>query len=89
MQKTCINMIIPEEVKNEARYMMEQYGGHLEYLGDADGQKAWLLRFPEDVAVGFPFLYLYKDGEAVEITGPSVFGFIDLYVEDVNKVEVE
>ena len=37
-------MNIPEQVKNEARSVMEQYGGHLEYLGDVDNQKAWLLR---------------------------------------------
>lgn len=82
-------MNIPEQVTSEARGLMNQYGGHLEYLGDADGQKAWLLRLPDDVAIGFPFLYLYKDGEAVEVTGPTVFDFIDLYVKDTDEVEVE
>lgn len=82
-------MNIPEQVTNEARGLMNQYGGHLEYLGDADGQKAWLLRLPDDVAIGFPFLYLYKDGEAVEVTGPTVFDFIDLYVKDTDEVEIE
>lgn len=79
-------MNIPEQVKNEARNVMEQYGGHLEYLGDVDNQKAWLLRLPDDTVVGFPFLYLYKGGEAVEITGPSVFDFIDLYIKDTKEI---
>ena len=42
-----------------------------------------------NLVIGFPFLYLYKDGEAIEITGPSVFDFIGLYVKDVEEVEVE
>lgn len=82
-------MNIPEQVIKEAGNMMEQYGGNLEYLGDVDGQKAWLPRLPDDLVIGFPFLYLYKDGEAIEITGPSVFDFIGLYVKDVEEVEVE
>lgn len=51
-----------------------------------DNQKAWLLRLPDDTVVGFPFLYLYKGGEAVEITGPSVFDFIDLYIKDTKEI---
>lgn len=82
-------MNIPEQVKNEAREMINQYGGHLEYLGDDNGQEAWLLHFPDDVCIGFPFLYLYKDGEATEVTGPDVFGFIDLYVKDTGKLDIE
>lgn len=82
-------MNIPEAVINAAHDMLERYGGALEYLGDDDGQKAWLLRLPDDLDIGFPFLYLYKDGEAIEVTGPSVFDFIGLYVKDVDEIEVE
>lgn len=82
-------MNVPEQVKNEARELMEQYGGSLEYLGDVDGQKAWLLHLPDDVTIGFPHLYLYKDVEAIGITGPSVFDFIGLYVKDADEIEVE
>ena len=82
-------MNVPEAVKNEARGMIEQYGGHLEYLGDVDGQKAWLLRLPDDLTIGFPHLYLYKDGEAMHVTGLSVFDFLGLYVKDTDEFEVE
>lgn len=82
-------MNVPEQVKNEASYMMERYGGHLEYLGDVDGQKAWLLRLPDDLTIGFPHLYLYKDGEALHVTGSSVFEFLSLYIKDTDESEVE
>lgn len=82
-------MNIPEAVKNEARSLIEQYGDSFEYLGDYEGQEAYLYKFPDDAVTGFPFLYLYKDGEVLEVTGPSVFGFIDLYVKDADEGDVE
>ena len=82
-------MNVPEQVKNEARPLIEQYGDSFDYLGN---QEAYLFRFPDDATVGFPFLYLFKDGEAMEVTGPGVFDFIDLYtsgIEDADEVGVE
>ncbi|WP_260400108.1 hypothetical protein [Phocaeicola vulgatus] len=85
-------MNVPEQVKNEARPLIEQYGDSFDYLGNREGQEAYLFRFPDDSTVGFPFLYLFKDGEAMEVTGPGVFDFIDLYtpgIEDADEVGVE
>lgn len=82
-------MNIPEAVKNEARSLIGQYGESFEYLGDYEGQEAYLFKFPDDSVTGFPFLYLYKDGEVLEVTGPGVFGFIDLYVKDADEGDVE
>lgn len=85
-------MNVPEQVKNEARPLIEQYGDSFDYLGNREGEEAYLFRFPDDATVGFPFLYLFKDGEAMEVTGPGVFDFIDLYtpgIEDADEVGVE
>ena len=85
-------MNVPDQVKNEARPLIEQYGDSFDYLGNREGQEAYLFRFPDDATVGFPFLYLFKDGEAMEVTGPGVFDFIDLYtpgIEDADEVGVE
>ena len=85
-------MNVPEQVKNEARPLIEQYGDSFDYLGNREGQEAYLFRFPDDATVGFPFLYLFKDGEVMEVTGPGVFDFIDLYtpgIEDADEVGVE
>ena len=85
-------MNVPEQVKNEARPLIEQYGDSFDYLGNREGQEAYLFRFPDDATVGFPFLYLFKDGEAMEVTGPGVFDFIDLYtpgIEDADEFGVE
>lgn len=83
-------MKAPKAVIKEAQSLIDRYGDRLEYLGDVDGQKAWLFAFPDDATVGFPFLYLYADGEALEVTGPEVFKFMELYgVEDVEVGSVE
>ncbi|HJC17131.1 MAG TPA: hypothetical protein H9937_04095 [Candidatus Alistipes stercorigallinarum] len=80
----------PKAVIKEAQSLIDRYGDRLKYLGDVDGQKAWLFVFPDDVTVGFPFLYLYVDGEAMEVTGSEVFKFMELYgVEDVEVGSVE
>lgn len=85
-------MNVPEQVKNEARALIKQYGDSFDYLGNHEGQEAYLFRFPDDAIVGFPFLYLFKDGEAMGITGPQVFNFIDLYtsgIEDTDEVNIK
>lgn len=80
----------PKAVIKEAQSLIDIYGDRLEYLGDVDGQKAWLFAFPDEATVGFPFLYLYADGEAVEVTGPDVFNFMELYgVKDVEVGSIE
>lgn len=38
-------MNIPEQVKNEARVLIEQYGDTFEYLGIYEGQEAYVFKF--------------------------------------------
>lgn len=82
-------MDAPKEVIREAQHLIDDYGNRLKYLGDVDGQKAWLFEFPDDVTIGFPFLYLLNGGEVIELTGLSVFDVIDLYVEDFGEIGIE
>lgn len=82
-------MNIPEQVKNEARGLIEQYGESFEYLGDYEGQEAYMFKFPEDSCTGFPFVYLFKSGAVVEVTGPVAFNIIDSFVEDAEESGVE
>ena len=49
-------MNIPEQVKNEARALIEQYGDTFEYLGIYEGQEAYVFKFPEDSCTGYPFV---------------------------------
>lgn len=80
---------IPQAVIKEAQPFIDRYGNRLKYLGDVEGQKAWLFVFPADVTVGFPVVYLYKNGEAVEVSNSFVFGFLSMYVENLDEIGVE
>ena len=58
-------MNIPEQVKNEARWLIEQYGDSFDYLGNHEGADYFLYKFPEDVTTGFPFVFRYGDGQVM------------------------
>ena len=79
----------PKEILTEAKHLIDVYGNRLKYIGEANGQKAWLFMFPDDVTVGFPFLYLLVKGKALEVTGPSVFDFLDLYAENLEALGIK
>lgn len=80
---------IPQAVIKEAQPYIDLYGNRLKYLGDVEGQKAWLFVFPADVTIGFPVVYLYKNGEAAEVSDSFVFGFISMYVENLDEIGIE
>lgn len=75
-------MEIPEEVKKEARYLIEEYGDSFEYLGTYQGQKVFLFKFPENIDTGFPFVYWYKNGMVFEETGFDALNTIELFTKD-------
>lgn len=45
---------IPQAVIKEAQPFIDRYGNRLKYLGDVEGQKAWLFAFPADATIGYP-----------------------------------
>ena len=79
-------MNIPEQVKNEARALIEQYGDTFEYLGIYEGQEAYVFKFPEDSCTGYPFVYLYDGKEA---TGPLSLDVIDSCIENIEEGDIE
>lgn len=82
-------MNIPEQVKNEARALIEQYGDTFEYLGIYEGQEAYVFKFPEDSCTGYPFVYLYDGKEATEITSPLSLDVIDSCIENIEEGDIE
>lgn len=84
----CV-MNIPEQVKNEARVLIEQYGDTFEYLGIYEGQEAYVFKFPGDSCTGYPFVYLYDGKDATEITGPLSLDVIDSCIENIEEGDIE
>ena len=82
-------MNIPEQVKNEARVLIEQYGDTFEYLGIYEGQEAYVFKFPGDSCTGYPFVYQYDGKDATEITGPLSLDVIDSCIENIEEGDIE
>lgn len=82
-------MNVPEQVKNEARGLIEQYGDSFEYLGNYEGADYYVYKFPEDFCTGFPFVFQYENGSVFTITGFEALDTINLFIKDADEVEVE
>ena len=82
-------MNIPEQVKNEARVLIEQYGDTFEYLGIYEARKPMCSSFRGDSCTGYPFVYLYDGKDATEITGPLSLDVIDSCIENIEEGDIE
>ena len=75
---------IPNEVALAAKDLIADYGPRLEYLGQYGKSEAYEFAFPEDVVTGFPFVFLYKDGQVTPVTGPDALRISVLFASEVE-----
>ena len=67
-------MRTPQAVKDEAKEMTDEFKSRIVHLGPYNGYEAFVLEILEDVEIGFPEVYLYKEGEPVfTVCGPESF----------------
>lgn len=61
---------IPIPIRKEAEELVSMYGQRVEYLGQMpDGRAAYYYHFPADVCAGEPVVWLYADGQVMELSG--------------------
>lgn len=60
---------IPASVIAAASGLLSLYEPRFEYLGKHGSKDVYMFLFPKGELTGFPFLYLYEDGQATEVTG--------------------
>lgn len=80
---------IPQIVKNAAKDLIEIYGDKFNYLGKYEEAEAYAFSFPEDSSIGFPFVYLVKDGKVDIVTDSLALFIIDSLVEDIDETRVK
>ena len=73
---------VPQIVKDAAKDLIKAYGGEINFLGKHEGADAYILKLPEDVDTGFPFVYIHKDDNVTEITGFEALDIVRLFVKD-------
>lgn len=73
-----ISNTIPQTVLNAAKKLITRYDNRLAFIGKYNGQDVYVFSFPDDVEIGFPFLYLYDKEQqtAFEITGHNALDII-------------
>lgn len=82
-------MKVPEQIKNAAKSLIGVYGEAFDYLGKYKDKDTFVFRFPDDTNTGFPYIYLFKDGKATEITGFEALDILNSLVENLDEVRAE
>lgn len=71
-------MRTPQAVKDEAKFLTECYQTKFVHLGQYNGYEVYTLRFLEEVCIGYPWAFLYKEGEdVIAISDELVFDIMD------------
>ena len=60
---------IPASVIAAAAGLLSLYKPSFEYLGKHGTKDVYMFLFPKGELTGFPYLYLYENGHATEVTG--------------------
>lgn len=80
---------VPQIVKDAAQDLIDRFGDNFNYLGKFEGADAYVFKFPNDLCIGYPYVYLVKDGKVDEITeSPAIF-IIESLVEDIDEFGAE
>lgn len=73
---------IPTQVTKAAAELIEAYGDSIAYIGEYDGHDVYVYEFPKDSSTGYPFVYLFKDGVATEISEDIALHIINSTVKN-------
>ena len=56
---------IPQAILDKFKYLSDGYKGFVEYIETKNGIDIYGYHFEEEVTIGFPRIYGYKDGQIV------------------------
>lgn len=79
-------MEAPDKVKKAANYLIEQFGGTVDYLGKYEEADAFVFQPNEELCIGYPHVFLLKDGKVEEINDDIALDIIGLLVEDIEII---
>ncbi len=84
-------MSIPKPIQKAMAHWCKDYAGHIEYLGEYQGRKAYTYGFErDDLEIGLPVVYLLNSDNTVsEIGGFGGLEICNSFVKDVDEVGVE
>ena len=71
-------MDTPKAILKAAKDIIKDFGDDFKLIGNSDGWDVYVLQLHEDREIGYPFVYLYKDGAVREVTGEDIFDLFRL-----------
>lgn len=80
---------VPQIVKDAAQDLIDQFGDNFIYLGMFEGADAYIQQVPDDLCIGYPHVYLVKDGKVDDISGPIALFIIESLIKDLDEVGSE
>ena len=79
-------MKTPQAVKDAAKFLTDMYLTSYYHVGEYNGYEVYTLRFKEEVCIGLPEVYLYKEGEEVIIIGGhESFAILDAAAKNTRE----
>ena len=79
-------MRTPQAIKDAAKFLTDDFATKYNHLGQYNGYEVYTLQFLEEVCLGFPEIYLYKEGEEViTLQGFEVFDIMDAAVRHTQE----
>ena len=78
-------MRTPQAIKDAAKFLTDDFATKYNHLGQYNGYEVYTLQFLEEVVIGFPWVFLYKEGEEViTLCGFEVFDIMDEAVRNTR-----
>lgn len=75
-------METPIAILKAAGNLVPDVGSGFNLVGSVDGWDVYVLQIDGEKEIGYPFVYLYKDGKVKEVFGEDIFDlFASLGVE--------
>ena len=71
--------MVPQQVIKAADKLVQVYGQSFDLVGKKNGRDVYMYVFPAGLFLGYPYIYLFKDGDsaAEQITGLSALQVLD------------
>ena len=67
---------VPQAILDEFKYLSDGYKGFVEYIETKNGIDIYGYHFEEDVTIGLPEIYGYKDGQIIIFDPDGSFGIL-------------
>ncbi len=75
-------MSILSQVRTAAQDLILEYGDNLELLGKSEEQTYYVYKFPEDLDIGFPSVFIHNGKDVLEVSDAFALDIINSFIKN-------